>query len=444
MSLVATFGREGITMQPSFKTVPVLDLLLHRDNPRHVSKSSQDEVIAYLLKSEEVYNLARHMAARGINPLEVVAVFPDDDDNMVVAEGNRRVCAAQLLTDWQKAPDKDRMRFKKLAAKAQDVSQVNVALFPDYETAQPWLQVLHDGEQDGVGRRRWKPEQKARATTSASTDALAVALLDYAAESSLLDAKEREKIQVSTVTRYLANPNVRDAMGIASTASKDEVIINTDEQRFLKVLNHFIEGVSSKRLHSRSKTKEWLEFADEVVAAFPPDKAPVEPHKVGKSRIIKAAGKALRQARVRLVSPDKRRIERSSDLVAALNALGSFKLSSLYKSLTELRLDEHPALAMTGAWAFFEAMTALHGRTGGTEFTAYVAARFNALGIDATRENIRDWKTSLSYIHDHGNAEKHSAKFTAADASNLSTHFDVLDDVIVALVKGCPVKGRNK
>lgn len=363
---------------------------------------------------------------------------------MIVAEGNRRICAAQLLTDWQKAPDKDRARFKKLAAKARDVSQVNVALFPDYETAQPWLQVLHDGEQDGVGRRRWKPEQKARATTSASTNALAVALLDYAAESSLLNAKEREKIQVSTVTRYLANPSVRDAMGIASATSSDEVRITTDEQRFLKVLDHFIEGVSSKRLHSRSKTSEWLEFADEVVATFPLEKVPVEPHRVGKSRTIKAAGKALRQARVRLVSPDKRRIERSSNLVGALNDLSSFKLSSLYKSLTELRLDEHPALAMTGAWAFFEALTALHGRTGGTEFTAYVAARFSTLGINATRENIRDWKASLNYIHDHGNAEKHSAKFTAADASNLSNHFDVLSDVIVALVKGCPVKDSRK
>jgi len=384
------------------------------------------------------------MAAHGINPLEVVAVFPDEDDNMIVAEGNRRICAAQLLTDWQKAPDKDRARFKKLAVKAQDVSQVSVAQFPDYETAQPWLQVLHDGEQDGVGRRRWKPEQKARATTSASTNALAVALLDYAAESSLLDMKEREKIQVSTVTRYLANPDVRKAIGIASTTSSDEVKITTNEQRFLKVINHFIEGVSSKRLHSRSRTREWLEFADEVVAAFPLEEVPIEPYKVGKSSTIKAAGKALRQARVRLVSPDKRRIERSSELVAALNKLNSFKLSSLYKSLTELRLDEHPALAMTGAWAFFEALTALHGRTGGTEFTGYIATRFSTLGIGANRDNLRDWKISLSFIQDHGNAEKHSAKFTSADASNLSNHFDVLGDVIVSLVKGCPVKGSSK
>ncbi|MGK6317942.1 hypothetical protein [Sphingomonas sp. DT-204] len=88
-------------MQPTFRPAAVLDLLLNRDNPRHVSKENQEQVIEYLLADEEVYNLARHMSQNGINPLEVVAVFPDEDGNLIVAEGNRRICAAQLLTDPQ-------------------------------------------------------------------------------------------------------------------------------------------------------------------------------------------------------------------------------------------------------------------------------------------------------------------------------------------------------
>lgn len=128
-------------MQPRFKTSAVLDLLLNRDNPRHVSKSNQAQVIAYLVADEETYNLARHMSQHGINPLEVVAVFPDEDGNLVVAEGNRRVCAAQLLTDPEKAPESATAKFRALAAKSQDVSQINVAVFDDYGTAQPWLQV---------------------------------------------------------------------------------------------------------------------------------------------------------------------------------------------------------------------------------------------------------------------------------------------------------------
>lgn len=86
-------------MQPTFRSAAVLDLLLNRENPRHVRKESQEDVIDYLLADEEVYNLARHMSQNGINPLEVVAVFPDEDGNLIIAEGNRRVCAAQLLTD---------------------------------------------------------------------------------------------------------------------------------------------------------------------------------------------------------------------------------------------------------------------------------------------------------------------------------------------------------
>lgn len=193
-------------MEPEFGRERVLDLLLYRDNPRHVHKQNQSEVIAYLLQGEEVYNLARHMSVRGINPLEVIAVFPDDDGNLVVAEGNRRVCAAQLLTDPEKAPESAKARFRKLAKKSRDVSEINVAHFTDFETAQPWLEVLHDGEQEGVGRKRWKPEQKARATSKKSTDALAVALLDYAQKEGIVSEASRKEIRVSTVTRYLANP----------------------------------------------------------------------------------------------------------------------------------------------------------------------------------------------------------------------------------------------
>jgi hypothetical protein len=119
-------------MQPTFRPAAVLDLLLNRDNPRHVHKENQGNVIEYLLADEEVYNLARHMSQHGINPLEVVAVFPDDDGNLIVGEGNRRICAAQLLTDPQKAPESARQRFKALAAKSRDVSPINIAEFSDY------------------------------------------------------------------------------------------------------------------------------------------------------------------------------------------------------------------------------------------------------------------------------------------------------------------------
>ena len=298
-------------MQPHIRPAAVLDLLLNRENPRHVPKDNQPEVIECLLADEEVINLARHMSVHGINPLEVVAVFPDEDGSLIVAEGNRRICAAQLLTDPKKAPDSARARFKALAEKSRDVSQVNIALFPDYGTAQPWLQVLHDGEQDGVGRRRWKPAQKARATTSKSTDALAVALLDYAEENGIIDGAERTNIRVSTATRYLANPAVRHSMGLLSMATSDKIVIDTaiGVDTFAEILASFFGRIRSGKLHSRSTTKDWLEYADDVAQAFPRaaesgTSLPVEVAPTGEQPASPA--KPVRPTRARIVPPETR------------------------------------------------------------------------------------------------------------------------------------------
>lgn len=429
---------------PEYRTVKVLDLLLHRENPRHAPKESQEDAITYLLQNEEVYNLARHMAKYGINPLEVVAVFPDEDGNLIAAEGNRRLCAAQLLTDPEKAPDPAaRTRFRSLAAKAVDVSDVNVAVFTDYDTAQPWLQVLHDGEQDGVGRRRWKPEQKARATTNLSTNSLAVALLDHAVGLGLLAETDRASVRVSTVTRYLQNPRVRSALGLASTATSETIeLIGGDTGRFNAALKDFLTQVRDGRLHSRSKTADWNRYAEEVEQNFGP--APVGP--VSKPvKETEAAAEArvspARSSRARIIQPNVSTIGRSTAVVQALNELGSPKLTGLYTSLTTLRLDEHPALLTTGAWAFIEVLTAIHGRNPGSDFVAYLNGLSGRLGFD--KDRWKDCRLSLEEIQHRGNAEKHGATFTTLDARNLHNRFHILEPVLEAVIKECVLKNRR-
>lgn len=429
-------------MEPEFGRERVLDLLLYRDNPRHVHKQSQSEVIDYLLQDEEVYNLARHMSARGINPLEVIAVFPDDDGNLVVAEGNRRVCAAQLLTDPEKAPENAKARFRKLAKKSRDVSKINVARFDEFETAQPWLEVLHDGEQDGVGRKRWKPEQKARATSKKSTDALAVALLDYAQGAGIVSEVSRKKIRVSTVTRYLANPAVRHAMGIISPATSEAVEIDVTPMKFSQILGTFFDDIERGELHSRSVTKDWLAYAERLEKSHATSASRSAPVAVESSKEKSATkSKSLpSSAKAKLAAPETRFIVASDALTDALNALASVKLVSIYRSLTTIRLDEHPALLTTGAWVFIESLTALHGRKN-TDFVSYLQGRLNAWSID--KDSKRDIGLSLNYISSHGNAEKHSGTFTAMDARNLSNHFSVIDNVLVRIVEECS-EGRGK
>lgn len=412
----------------------MLDLLLNRDNPRHTQKENQADVIEYLLKDEEVYNLARHMSAHGINPLEVVAVFPDANGNFVVAEGNRRVCAAQLLTDPDKAPESARARFRALSAKSRDVSEINIARFSNYETAQPWLQVLHDGEQDGVGRKRWKPEQKARATLNKSTDALAVALLDYGESTGILDEHSRKTVRVSTATRYLANPAVRRAMGIVSTATSGKIETDVPSHLFERVVARFFADIASGKLNSRSVTKDWVAYAEEIDRDLETSKNRIKPDSALPANGGGATPSRSAARKVKIDIPKTHIIIHSNEVAKSLNDLGSTKLSSLYRSLTTIKLDDHPALITTGAWMFIEILTALHGKIN-TDFPSYVNGRMNAWNTN--KDTKRDIGLSLNYISSHGNAEKHSATFTAVDARNLAVHFQVLESTLIRLIKEC-------
>ena len=426
-------------MASEFRREPVLKLLLNRENPRHTPKENQAEIIEHLVGSEEVYNLARHLGQNGFNPLEVTAVFRDEDGNLVVAEGNRRICAAQLINDPNKAPPAVRMKFKTLAAQARaDVTKVMVREFPDYDTARPWLQILHDGEQDGVGRRQWSATQKSRATLRKSTDALAVALLDYAEASGWITPADRQSILLSTATRYLANPEVRTAMGLASSATSSEIEVYGDRGRFETTARKFLRDIQLGTLSSRSKGKDWRDYAnalEEEHGTVVPSGLPWRPIDPDVKPVAGQAKAAVqRPAKARLATLDTSRIPISKDLVDALNGLASHKLSSLYRSLTTLRLSEHPTLLTIGAWVFLETLTAKHGRPDGTKFVAYlnnkVASAYGRLAWKSKR-------IALEYIEDHGNVEKHDPSFSLLDASNLYNHFLTLDDLLAKLVSEC-------
>lgn len=412
-----------------------IELLLNRENPRHEPKRNQAEIIEYLLKDEQVYNLARHISANGLNPLEIVAVFADDEGNLVVAEGNRRVCALQLLLDPGKAPAEQRARFVALAKNGHFPEQILVAQFHEYEQARPWLKIIHDGEQDGVGRRRWRTEQKARFTEKASTSILAVKLLDYAIAAGLIAKEEKDSISVTTMTRYLENPAVRGALGIATTATNPDVRVELPHERFGPVVSRFIEDARTGVLSSRSRSPEWRTYARDIEREFntrqsrinqrPLDAAPTQIPTAPQ----RSAGK---KASLRTVTPD--RIMRSESIVIALNDLASAKLSSIYKSLTSLSLTDHPALMTAGAWIFLESLTALHGRSAGISFDSYINSLANNWLLG--KEEKKEIRLSVAYIADNGNAEKHSKRFTTLDARNLRSHFDVLENMIVHIIEG--------
>jgi len=103
-----------------------------------------------------------------LSELDVMAVFPDEEGNYRVAEGNRRISALKLLQNPSLIEDKFPAIAREFAdiegRESFDFEHINVSVFPseDDEELIHFLQIRHLGEYGGVGTVRWDAKQKGR------------------------------------------------------------------------------------------------------------------------------------------------------------------------------------------------------------------------------------------------------------------------------------------
>lgn len=260
---------------PKFEEVLVSNLLLDNENPRHDPIDNEAEIIAQLVRTERVVPLARSIAKeKGTSPFENIGVLPHPAvrGHFLVVEGNRRVCALKLLRDPAKAPTPTlRRTFADLKSQAGRLpDKVHVVKFKSAEEANLWIGIRHQGEQGGVGTRPWTPEGKARHAAkmggNGGANHLAVALLDYASQSKLITPEERSAIGSTTITRYLSNPLVRDALGLASNR---ELLTNAPAVEFDRAVKVFLKDAVPRPgeeapVNSRTKSKQREAYAAEL------------------------------------------------------------------------------------------------------------------------------------------------------------------------------------
>ena len=179
------------------KTISIDRVFLHHENPRHEPYESQSQVIEYLCRHEDVYQLARDIVKHGVNPLERFAVFRDedsDDDDAVyiIAEGNRRVCAIKLLSDPDLAPPSRRKEFERIGRDWSGIYELPSIVFEDRDDLNLWLERTHHGPQGGIGRKDWNAVQKQRHSGS-SKNRIALAILDYAEANKFISSQGRKE-----------------------------------------------------------------------------------------------------------------------------------------------------------------------------------------------------------------------------------------------------------
>ena len=149
--------------------MPIDLLILSDGNPRLEPSLGENEAIYNMVfdQNDKLYELALDIVEYGLNPLEIMGVYPSEtyDGFYEVGEGNRRLCALKLLIN----PDRIRYinpslysKFKNLSKEYFSPPSIDVVVFDDVNAMNHWMEIRHMGEQKGKGLSKWNSVQKSR------------------------------------------------------------------------------------------------------------------------------------------------------------------------------------------------------------------------------------------------------------------------------------------
>lgn len=277
---------------------------LHFDpvNPRGEPEPDEEKIRELFGAQPETLMLATHVAENGQNPLDRIGIIEHSKlpGHFVIREGNRRLCAMQLLRDPNRAPtEATRKAFQKLASTGRAIpDKVPAVLFHEKHKARVWMSVKHEGPQGGLGTLQWGAKEKTRFNREGATgitrpknpNRQAEALLTYAVKEGLITPEERELIALTTITRYL--PNIRTALALLNT---EDCTTNARPAEFNAALQRFLKdakdtgtpGVRAS-VHSRAASAQRTEYAEilrrEGISPVNRDQSPYDPSQVSPAK----------------------------------------------------------------------------------------------------------------------------------------------------------------
>lgn len=152
-------------------SINIDNLKLSLDNPRLTDSQNELEEIEKMLSDQgkKLLNLAEDIIENGLNPLDIIAVYPsiEEKGKYIVAEGNRRVTAIKLLNNPELIKGFNQYMyngFRKLVLKYEEIHTLPCVIFKSSSDKNliHWIEIKHQGENEGRGTASWSSTQKAR------------------------------------------------------------------------------------------------------------------------------------------------------------------------------------------------------------------------------------------------------------------------------------------
>ena len=342
-------------MDISKKKIHITQLLLDTENPRHDVLQNQTEIIKELLKNQKIENLAKDIAKHGsLNPLDMVGVLESENQEYIVIEGNRRVCACMLLNNPTLCPDKNtKSRISKIKKTGSAPVELECAVFEDREAADHWIKLRHEGQQDGVGTKEWNTQQQTRYAMKmgrSNPNDQSLLLLDYAVNKEIIDLEDRDDYKITTLKRYLGSPVVRNVFGLTNNHNLKSKQV---EPTFIELVDQFLRDYKDEIVHSRSNKHQRADYANELqrkIAPPPPSDNPV----------VDYGDNSFKDNKKKPRKRSKRDPLKRPYLVGSIFSISDNLLNGVYHELKRTKIEYHELSVAYLFRAFIERMAVLY------------------------------------------------------------------------------------
>lgn len=222
--------------------LPPEKLLCWVDNPRKLISATDSTQAMYALWRDEkdrkkLLALAEDIAHKRMSPLLNIGVRSIGDSGLYeVLEGNRRVAAVKALRDPSMlAPVLTSSELKRLrkAARGPHVPELLRCMdITDDDNALGWVERRHTGEDGGVGRIGWGPQEVARFKHDVRKQPVAsLELLELVLERGDLTDDEldsAERLYFTTFERFVDSELGRGVLGITVVDQRVEYLVDEE------------------------------------------------------------------------------------------------------------------------------------------------------------------------------------------------------------------------
>ncbi|WP_028575052.1 hypothetical protein [Desulfonatronovibrio hydrogenovorans] len=264
-------------MRESFKpvpNVPINNIKLDIFNFRYYGQlSSQRDCVKAMLndKNSGLLNIAKDIAQNGLTP-DPIVISKDDADEWVVREGNRRITALKLLN--QPAIIEDHPLYHKFKDISNNYQQnfpkaVDCLACDNEDTILEYLDRVHGGFKDGIGRRWWSADNKTFYNMhrgKPGENALAIKAKQIAVENG---ASIKEPYFITNLQRVLQNSGVQKMLGMSWDGQG--IIASVDKGLFISILKEIVMKTADKTSRDLYLADEQQKFVADILKALDVD-----------------------------------------------------------------------------------------------------------------------------------------------------------------------------